>query len=62
MQEPNNLPAPAKQKTKPSSQEVLRTQNKTNKKTITVPGRQTIDNQWGPQNQIHKSLNLEGKG
>ena len=33
----------------------------TNKKAVSFPGRERIDNQWLPQNQIHKSLNLERK-
>lgn len=42
--------------------QVLRTQNKTNKKSITTSGRERIDNKWAPQNQICQSLDLEKKG
>ena len=42
---------------KPS--QVIRTQNETNE--IVIPWRERVDNQWAPQNQIHKILYLERK-
>ena len=43
------------------SSQILRTQNETKKKVIAVPGRERVDNQWEPQNQIHNILDLERK-
>ena len=42
---------------KPSSQDM----KDRNEKAIAVPGRERIINQWVPQNQIYKSLDLERK-
>lgn len=43
---------------KPSSQDTKQYKEK----KLAVPGRERIYNQWVPQNQIHKCLNLKRKG